>query len=164
MKLKQIILGTCAVMALSPAALKAQILYSQNFDVNDSANWTVNNNGQGVNAANFFFDYSTVGIPSAPNSGGSTIGLKLGANVGGTGPASGALPGISVSPTGQGFTGNYTLTFDWWQNWLGSTTTGIGSSSGGSGSTQLSTFGILSSGTTANYAGSADGVFFWSHW
>ena len=123
----------------------------------------MNNNGQGLNAANLFYDYSAVGIPSAPNSsGGTTVGLKLSANISGTGPASGALPGISVSPTGQSFSGNYTLKFDWWHNWLGSTTTGIGSSSGGSGSTQLSTFGVLSSGTSANYAGASDSVFFGS--
>ena len=165
MKLKQIILGACAVMALSPAALKAQILYSENFDVNHTSGWTVNSNfGGATNAANFFFDYSTVGIPSAPNSGGSTTGLKLGANLLGVAtPAASPLAGISVSPTGQGFTGNYTVKFDWWQNWLGAVgaaNAGIGASAGGSGSTQLSTFGVLSSGTTASYAGATDGVFF----
>jgi hypothetical protein len=136
------------------------VLFSENFDANHSANWTVNNNGQGVNAANLFFDYSALGIPSAPNSGGSTIGLKLGANLGGA--TSPALAGISVSPTGQSFSGDYTLKFYWWHNWLGSGTTGIGSASGGSGSTQLSTFGVLSAGATPNLAGTADSVFFGS--
>lgn len=135
-------------------------LYSQDFDVNDTANWTVNSNfGGATNSANFFFDYSTVGIPSAPHSsGGSTIGLKLGANL--LGQATPSLAGVSVSPTGQSFTGDYTLKFDWWHNWLGSTTTGLGSSSGGSGSTQLSIFGIRTSGTVANRAGVSDSVFF----
>src|SRR5204862_4446962 len=37
---------------------------------------------------------------------------------------------------------------------------GIGNTAGGSGSTQLSTFGILSSGTVANYAGASDSFFY----
>ena len=149
------------LLATTAASSHAQVLFSDNFDSNSSANWTVNNNGNGLNAANFFFDYSTVGIPSAPNStGGTTVGLKLGANLSGTGPVSGVLPGISVSPTGLSLSGDYTLKFDWWHNWLGNASTGLGATGGGSGSTQLSTFGILSSGTVANYAGSADSVFF----
>lgn len=137
------------------------VLFGENFDADHTGSWTVNNNNSGLNAANFFFDYSTVGIPSAPHStGGSTRGLKLGANLSGTGPASGALPGISVSPNAQNFSGDFTLSFDWWHNWLGSTSTGISSSSGGSGSTQLSTFGVLTAGNVPNYAGAADSVFF----
>jgi hypothetical protein len=151
--------GLLCFLACIPSGLKAQ-LYSENFDADHTSNWTINNNGQGLNAANFFFDYSSVGIPSAPHSGGSTVGLKLSANISGTGPASGSLPGISVSPTGQSFTGDYSLRFDWWHNFLGNTTGGIGNSAGGSGSTQLSTFGMLSSGTTPNYAGASDSVFF----
>jgi hypothetical protein len=156
-------LTTClslASLALIPAVSQAAVLFSDNFDVNHTANWTVNNNNQGLNTANFVFDYSTLGIPSAPNSGGTTIGLKLGANTSGTPPAGGALSGISVSPTGQSFLGNYKVTFDWWHNFLGNATGGIGNSGGGSGSTQLSTFGVLTSGTTANYAGASDSVFF----
>lgn len=149
---------------VSSLALVAQssfgALFSDDFDANSTANWTVNSNfGGATNSANFFFDYSVVGIPSAPNSlGGSTTGLKLGANL--LGVATPSLAGVSVSPTGQSFTGNYTLKFDWWHNWLGSSTTGLGSSSGGSGSTELSTFGIRTSGTVANRAGISDSVFF----
>jgi hypothetical protein len=149
---------------VSSLALVAQnsfgALFSDDFDVNSTASWTVNSNfGGATNAANFFFDYSVVGIPSAPNSiGGSTRGLKLGANL--LGVSTPSLAGISVSPTGQSFTGDYTLKFDWWHNWLGSTTTGLGASAGGSGSTQLSTFGIRTSGTVANRAGVSDSVFF----
>src|SRR5215211_5426478 len=55
-------------------------LFSENFDVNPTANWTVNG-GPSDEEANFFFDYNTIGIPSAPNStGGTTRGLKLQAN------------------------------------------------------------------------------------
>ncbi|MFM7245346.1 MAG: PEP-CTERM sorting domain-containing protein [Planctomycetaceae bacterium] len=157
------------LMGIAPAAWGQTVLFSENFDVDSTASWTVNSfvggttasGGSAANAANFFFDYSTVGIPAAPNTtGGSTRGLKLQANISGTGPTAGLPPGISVSPTGQSFTGDYSLRFDWWTNFIGNTTGGIGNTSGGSGSTQLSTFGILTSGTVANYAGSCDGVFY----
>ena len=55
-------------------------------------------------AADFFFDYSSVGIPAAPN-GAGTRGLKLQANL-----TNGIFSGMSVSPTGQNFTGDYRLT------------------------------------------------------
>jgi hypothetical protein len=129
-------------------------LYSQNFDADDSANWTINNNGNGTNAANVYFDYSTIGIPSAPNSlGGTTRGLKLAANLA-TAPTSGNIPGISASPTGQSFTGDYTLRFDMWSNYIGPL--GVGAT----GSTMLGYAGIMSSGTTANFPGLADGLWF----
>lgn len=157
-------------LSAASATVHAQaVLFSENFDTDPTANWTVNSfvggttssGGSAVNAADFFFDYSSAGIPTAPNSsGGSTRGLKLQANISGTGPVSGLPPGLSVSPTGQSFTGDYQLRFDWWTNFIGNTTGGIGNSGGGSGSTQLSTFGILTSGTVANYVGSADGVFY----
>ncbi len=162
--MKRICLTACAALAVAMAshsAFAAIVYYSNDFDTDTTASWTVNDNGQGTNAADFYFDYSTVGIPSAPNSvGGSTRGLKLQANISGTGPATGALPGISVSPTGKSFTGDYKLKFDWWHNWLGNVTGGISNAGGGSGSTQISTFGIMTTGTTANYAGASDSVFF----
>jgi len=109
------------------------------------------NNGPSDQASDFFFDYSTVGIPSAPNStGGSTRGMKLQAN-----QTNGIFSGMSVSPNGQGFTGNYTLKFDWWANFNGPFP------GGGSGSTQLSTFGIGTSGTVAQWPGGIqDSVWF----
>ena len=164
--------GWAAVVAftvMSTTVHGQAVLFSDTFDTDSTANWTVNSfvggttatGGSAVNSSDFFFDYSTAGIPAAPNStGGSTRGLKLQANISGTGPTAGLPPGISVSPTGQSFTGDYSLRFDWWTNFIGGTTGGIGNASGGSGSTQLSTFGILSSGTVANYVGSADGVFY----
>ena len=67
--------GIAALLAaagMSGTALGA-VLFGDNFDADHTGSWTVNNNNSGLNAANFFFDYSTVGIPSAPHStGGST--------------------------------------------------------------------------------------------
>jgi hypothetical protein len=149
-------LGALALTVGPFRALNAAPLYTNNFDVDDTANWNVNNNGQGTNAANFFFDYSTVGIPSAPHSiGGTTRGLKLGANLNSaTAPASGNIPGISVSPTAKSFVGNYELRFDWWENFIGPLDVGA------TGSTMLGTYGIMTSGTTSNFPGTADGVWF----
>jgi hypothetical protein len=154
--LKREILSLVACAACAPMVSQAATLYSQTFDVDDTANWTVNNNGAGTNTANFFFDYSTVGIPSAPNStGGTTLGLKLGANLNpATAPGSGNIPGISVSPTGRSFTGTYRLRFDCWSNYIGPLNVGA------TGSTELTTFGIMSSGTAANFPGSAEAVWF----
>jgi len=157
------------LLLVASVASGQAVLFSDDFDTDPTANWTVNSwvggttssGGSAANAANFFFDYSSVGIPAAPNSsGGSTRGLKLQANITGTGPTAGLPPGISVSPTGQSFNGDYSLRFDWWTNFIGNTTGGINNAGGGSGSTQLSTFGILTSGTVANYVGSSDCVFY----
>jgi hypothetical protein len=132
-------------LALSGASASAQIAFSENFDVDPSANWSVNTLGTGVSDANFFFDYSTVGIPSAPNSGGTTRGLRLRAN---QVVASQSFPsGVSVSPIGQSFSGDYTLRFDMWLNFNGP------APGGGSGSTQITGAGIGTAGTSAQIAG-----------
>jgi len=136
-------LGLLIGVATLPVASNAQIVYSQNFDVNDTANWTANAGG-GLTAANFFFDYSTVGIPSAPNStGGSTLGMQLKANMP---PGPGVFTGISASPNGQSFSGDYKVTFDFWQNYNGN------ANGTGSGTTQLTGAGIGTSGTVAQHA------------
>lgn len=129
--------ATAALLVVCPA--QAQ-LYSQDFEVDSTASWMVNN-GPSDAAANFFFDYSTVGIPAAPG-GAGTRGMKLQANL-----ANGIFSGMSVSPTGQNFVGDYIVEFDLWANFNGPL------SVGGSGSTNLSTFGIGTSGTTAQWPG-----------
>jgi hypothetical protein len=133
-------------------------LYSENFDVDPTANWTVNS-GPSITAADFFYDYSAIGIPAAP-SGGGTRGLKLQANLNPTNnqtATAGTFGGLSVSPTGQDFsaTANYKLTFDWWANANGPMPVG------GNGSTQLSTYGIQTAGATAQWpGGTQDSIWF----
>ncbi len=127
-------------------------LFSENFDVDPSANWTVNPGIATDFTATFNFDYSTIGIPEAPNSTGSaaTTGLKMVANA-----FFGAFGGGSVSPTGLDLgTGDYVLKFDWWNNFHGP------APAGGSGTTQISYGGVLTSGTANNAAGISDSVFF----
>ncbi|MGD9632915.1 MAG: hypothetical protein AB7G28_15035 [Pirellulales bacterium] len=131
-----------AVLSFAGAAVAAP-LYMENFDVDPTANWTVNDPALSDVTANFFYDYSAIGVPPAPG-GATTRGLKLTANNSG-----GVFSGFSVSPTGQSFSGNYKLSFDMWQNYVGP----LGP--GGSGTTQLSTFGIGTSGTTAFWPGAA---------
>jgi MYXO-CTERM domain-containing protein len=138
----------CFASALAAAFASAQ--FTENFDVDHTANWAFNSsiagdlpsNNSGTEA-NFFFDYSTVGIPSAPGSGGTTRGLKLMANV----PGTSVFSGGSVSPLGLNLTGDYKLSFYAWENFVGP---GPG---GGSGSTQLTGGGIMTNGTTNEFQG-----------
>jgi hypothetical protein len=139
-KLISFSVGIISFASFSPVAT-GQILYSENFDVDHTANWTANSSG-GNNAANFFFDYSTIGIPSAPSAGGTTRGLKLEANYSG-----GVFSGISASPNGQSFSGSYTVSFDIWWNFIGP------APAGGNGSTQVTGAGVGTAGTTAQWAG-----------
>jgi hypothetical protein len=131
-------------------ALAQEIFYSENFESPDSAiNWNVNL-GSPRDLATFGFDYSTVGIPPAPGAT-TTRGLKLQAN---RPVATGAKSGVSVSPKGQSFTNSYVVEFDTWANFPGP------APDGGSGSTQLTGAGIMTSGTTVNFDGTGDALWF----
>jgi T5SS/PEP-CTERM-associated repeat protein len=139
--------------AVSVRDVPAITLYSDNFDTNSSANWIINQ-GASNNAATFAFDYSVVGIPAAPNSGGTTLGLKLEANKPGT---TGSITGISVSPLGQSFFGDYVLRADVWMNFPGPFP------AGGTGSTQITGMGVMTAGAATQHsaAGAAiDSIFF----
>jgi hypothetical protein len=142
MKLNTIVTSLGAALALSSAAFSAP-LFSEDFNVDPTASWTVNDPGLSDTIADFHYDYSAIGVPAAPN-GAGTRGLKMTANNSG-----GVFSGFSVSPTGQSFAGNYRVEFDMWQNYVGP----VGP--GGSGTTQLSTYGIGTSGTTAFWPGAA---------
>ena len=167
MRLNSIFAGLACtvVLAVFTNSAFSQILYQQDFDIDDTANWTENLSPDTDSDADFFYDYSLMGIPSAPNStGGTTRGIKMQANLFGN-----AFGGFSVSPTGQSFTGDYVLSYDMWQNYQGVTfvpandpfPAGGGIIQGqASGTTNLSYGGIMSSGTFANSAGSSDSVFF----
>ncbi len=132
----------CAVVLLCQPTF-GTTLYSDNFDVDSTANWTVNDPNVTDIEANFFYDYSAIGVPPAPG-GATTTGMKLTAN-----NADGVFGGFSVSPTGESFSGAYKVEFQLWQNYLGP----LGA--GGSGTTQLSYFGIGTDGTTPVWPGSS---------
>ena len=128
---------------LACASVSSAAMFSENFDVDPTANWTVNDPGLSDILVNFNYDYSAIGVPPAPG-GVTTRGLKMTANNSG-----GVFSGFSVSPTGKSFSGNYQVSFDMWQNYVGP----LGP--GGSGTTQLSTYGIGTSGTTSFWPGAA---------
>jgi hypothetical protein len=138
-------LALAAALGLSNLSFAAPI-YSQDFNVDDTANWTVLPS-TGANAtdyiADFFYDYSAIGVPAAP-SGTGTRGLKLSVN-----NTTGVFGGVTASPIGQSFSGNYVVTFDMWQNYVGP----LGP--GGSGTTQFSQYGIGTAGTTTQWIGAS---------
>ena len=142
MRLNTIFASLMTALALTNASFSAP-LYTEKFNVDNSANWTVNDPALSDIIADFSYDYSAIGVPAAPGSS-LTRGLKMTANNTG-----GVFSGFSVSPTGQSFSGNYRVMFDMWQNYAGPV--GVG----GSGTTQLSTYGIGTSGTTAFWPGAA---------
>jgi len=131
---------------LSSVALCAQgafgALFSEDFNADHTAGWTINDPGLSDTLADFYYDYSAIGVPAAPN-GSGTRGLKMTANNSGA-----VFSGFSVSPTGQSFSGNYQVSFDMWQNYAGP----LGP--GGSGTTQLSLYGIGTSGASSAWIGS----------
>lgn len=141
-------------VALAPVftpAASAQTLYFDNFDINTAANYTVVQDPDASVA--FSYDYSAMGIPSAPNStGGTTLGVRFDAN---NGDATAAAAAINISPTGQTFLGDYVLEFDMWINANGPFP------NGGAGSTEFVTAGVGTTGTTLHKSsGTADGAWF----
>ncbi len=126
-------------------------VFSDNFDTNSAANWTLNQSANNNTRAGFAYDYSGYGIPSAPNSvGGTTRGVKFEANYTGVGVAA-----LNISPIGQSFGGNYRLHYDMWINANGPFP------AGGTGSTQLQTAGLGTAGNKVEWnSGAPDGVFF----
>lgn len=140
---------TLRLALLSTVALVAQsssgALFSTDFNTDQTANWTFNDPGLSDSIVDFYYDYSAIGVPAAPN-GTGTRGLKMTANNSG-----GVFSGISVSPTGQSFSGEYRVSFDIWQNYVGPL--GVG----GSGTTQFSLYGIGSTGTSTAWIGGTSG-------
>jgi hypothetical protein len=134
----------------------AQILFSDNFNVNSSALWTVNvapTANASQQSAEFAFDYSTFGIPAAPGSS-DTLGLRLRANIPGgaaspvtTRPA-GVTSGLSVSPTGKDFGANYRMSFYAWSNFNGApNASGLADNANSEGGTNNVLFALGTSGT-----------------
>jgi hypothetical protein len=165
MKSRRIFLACVGAALLGSAARPgfAQ-LYSESFDAPLPVGaWSINN-GPTDEHADFFYDYNSIGIPPAPNStGGSTRGLRLRANL-----TEGIAGGVNVSPVDKSFTGDYALRFDLWSNFNGAFNDNSlldGLWDGGNGSTQMSNYGILSSGSGENYqtgarAGVAEALYF----
>lgn len=151
--LRWVVLASITAVLTAPAAADSVDLFADDFDAGTSAaNWTVLS-AAGDFTANFAYDYSARGIPSAPNStGGSTIGLHFTVNNNDEIPA---LDAVSAFPTAPTFEGDYTLKFDMWINYNG----GQG---GGTGSTEFATAGIGHAGSQVIWTNnpSSDGRWF----
>ncbi len=143
-----------------------QTAFVDGFDTDSRTSWNVfQGAGDGVPdyTAEWAFDYGTNRyvafgatnfIPPAPNSSGSSRGLKLTVN---KNDLTGAVSGISLYPRNQSFSGNFILRCDVWLNYNGP-------SGGSAGSTEFATFGINHAATRVNWGGgtasASDGLWF----
>ena len=152
MNIKQLglVMGIALVGAMAGSS-HAAILFSDDFDTDTSANYTVNQDPDAT--VTYAWDYSTMGIPSAPNStGGTTLGAKFTAN---NGDQTTGAQAINISPIGQSFSGDYVLKFDSWLNANGPFP------GGGAGSTEFFTAGVGTDGDDVQKSsGSASGAWF----
>lgn len=146
-------ISTCGWWA-APAG--AAIIFSDDFNTNSSASWTVNvapTANASLQSAEFAYDYGIFGIPPAPGSL-DTLGLRLRANIPGgaanpvtTRPA-GVTSGLSVSPTGQNFGTKYQATFYAWSNFNGApNASGLADNGNSEGGTNNVMFALGTSGT-----------------
>src|SRR5437867_5324077 len=134
-----------AALCLLPSQLLAQpVLFSDNFDTDTSANWTVKDGfgpTSGVSDFAVFFNFNyqtnkyvrfgvTNTIPPAPSGGGNGVKMYVNKN-----DAIADIAAVSLYPTGQSFSNDYALRFDMWLNYNGGY-------QGGTGSTEFGTFGL----------------------
>ncbi len=115
------------------------VLYSEDFNVDHTANWTrlfVETNNIADYNVDFNFDYAaTLGIPAAPHGGGN--GLYMNVNKDATGSAA----ALNFYPNGQTFSGNFALRFDMFMS----------VPQGNSSATEYVLAGINHSGTKTNW-------------
>ena len=142
--------ATSSVVSLTVYPVQTTI-FADDFDINTATNWIVNQSSSDTAVA-FSFDYSALGITSAPHStGGTTLGVQLKANL-----KAGVCSAISISPTSRSFDGDYRLHFDAWINVNGPFP------GGGASSTEFLTAGIGTAGDRTEWTtnANADGVYF----
>lgn len=132
-------MAAIAAVALGHAAF-GQVLFQEDFETDPTANWQFNGSAAG-DAADFFFDYSSIGVPPAPGAS-TTRGMLINANVG-----TNIFSGGSASPIGLSLPTEYVLTAYVWQNTVGPFP------AGGSGSTQVTNMSVGVTGTNNEFAG-----------
>jgi hypothetical protein len=149
---RTLLLAAAGTLAASSAS--AQVLITDNFEVNSSANYTIVDDGTPDGTQTFAFDYVAAGIPLAPRStAGDRNGLRLTAN-----DTTANVDAWTLFHNTPVTADHYTLTVDVWMNFIvGPTTTehahiGIG----GDGATFNSLFTPIS-GSGAFIAFSGDG-------
>lgn len=146
------------------------VLFADHFDTNSSANWDLYwgaSDGVSDYTVSWAFNYGTNTytfngathlIPPAPNSAGTTRGVRFSVN---NNDANGANSGVNIYPRNKSFSGNFALKCDMWINYPGASG---GTGTGVAGSTQHGLFGINHRGSNVNWhatsATSTDGVWF----
>lgn len=147
-------LTLAAAGSVAASASAQTTLFSDNFETNTSANYTIVDDGSVDGVQEFGFDYVAAGIPLAPRSTvGDTGGLRLTANT-----SVGAADAITCFHNDVVTADVYTMTVDVWMNFTGAAGTtehghvGIG----GDGSTFNQVFSPIS-GSGAFLAFTGDG-------
>ncbi len=135
-------------------------LYSDDFNTDSSANYRVLEFSSVNDEVLFAFDYSTLGIPEAPNStAGGTTGVVMRAN-NPPGGGTGATSAVQIVPIGLGMAlpdKDYRVTADLWMNVNGPLP------AGGGGSTEAFMFGVgfnAATGLNAIEIGTISGTYF----
>jgi len=130
---RSLLVATAGTLAATSAS--AQVLITDNFEVNSSANYTVVDDGTPDGTQTFAFDYVAAGIPLAPRStAGDRAGLRLTANdVTGSADAWTLFHNTAVTAN------RYTLTVDVFMNFINGGTT-----------TEHAHIGVGGDGTTFN--------------
>ncbi|MBM3847853.1 MAG: hypothetical protein FJ405_16405, partial [Verrucomicrobia bacterium] len=127
------------------------VLFEDNFDVDSSEGWAVKfgaaNNVEDYTAA-FAYDYSADGIPPAPGSGGSTLGLKATVN---KADALASASAVNLFLKNRVFGGDYAVRFNMFVTYAVA-----------AGTTEHAIFGLNHSGTGTNRHGAVgtDGLWF----
>ncbi len=128
------------------------VLFTDDFETDSSARWTVNSaDGGWDSAADFAFDYSALYVPQMPGST-TTKALRFRLNE----QAGAGINAISASPLNLNLSGDFRVKFKVWINYNGPMY------DGGAGSTMHFTMGVGTSGDHANMAlgGLSDGIWF----
>src|SRR5437016_104982 len=146
-----------AALFLPRSQAQAQtVLFSDTFDTDTSANWTVTDGfgpASGVSDYTVFFNFNyqtnkyvrfgvTNTIPAAPGGGGNGVKMYVNKN-----DAVADLAAVSLYPKNQVFSNDYVLRFDMWLNYGGGT-----AGAGGTGTTEFGTFGINHVGDKVNWS------------
>lgn len=145
MRSRMHLVSACALVACTSASFAAP-LFSDSFDTTTSANYNVNVSSSDTRVT-FGYDYSADKVPASPRGNGSTVGVKMEANM--------ALPvsieSVTLSPKNptnlaqnMTFSGNYRVSFDMWMNAIGAFP------AGGTGSTEYFSAGVGYNNATVN--------------
>lgn len=117
------------------------VLFSENFDTDNSANWDVffaTTNGAPDDYTFFFsVDYSGFAVPAAPHGGGNSLGMFMAVN---KNDATAEAAALNAYYKLQNFSGNYAVRFD----------LSLNTSAGGS-ATEYALVGLNHSGTKTNW-------------